>query len=425
MKITVLSDGHGKNGSSLFIQFSENSGLDNNINEKTPVLIDLGPGYEIGIKEYLERIGKTSNKRLNVLITHTHADHFCPENLFYQAYSSGIKEIDFYGPGEGEYENGLENKLLTKNTSEYILNSLNSKPITGKVDLKVNCYNIYPLGSYENSAIQQKQTESLEMEKVREIDGHFRERFNGRSNYFVLISNKTYSITGIYGKHVIPTISGFSIEELFFKIYVDKEAAKSYGINEKELGRKIAETKKKIMELYKQKEVVDVNIKSCELVDQVNKNYEEKIIKLGTNNVKVTYITDTGLYFENGNLLERFQTLARNSDLLIVGANKFFQEQENTGGKYHLSIKDAILLKDSSNSKRLSLMHFPWSMENFIGDLKYFFTGLKKMSKHQKEAFQNLGNILLNRNDIYIAYSGVQYEITPNDFKVKNKKWMK
>ncbi|MGB9748703.1 MAG: hypothetical protein ACP5OZ_03420 [Candidatus Woesearchaeota archaeon] len=427
MKITVLSDGHGKNGSSLFIQFSEKSGLDNNINEKTPFLIDLGPGYELGVTEYLERIGKTSNKKINVLITHTHADHFCPENLFYKAYASGIKEINLFGPAQGEYKNGnLESKLLTRNTSEYVLNAINSNPITGAIELEINCYDIFPSGNYEKSVIKQKQRDSLEMEKFfLEKNKFMVEMVEVNNLCFSMLSSKTYSVKGVYGEHVIPTISGYSIEELFLKFEIDNKAAKNLAIDESELGRKIKNLKDKVLEFYKKSELINIFSKSSELVKEANKDYEKEIIKMDLKNVKATYITDTGLYFGEKSIIERFQNLAMDSDILIVGANKLFQEQEGTGGRYHLSLKDALLLKDSSNSKRLSLMHFPWTMERFTDDIKNFYLGLKNMSKHQKEAFLKFNEILLERNDVYIAYSGIQYEITSDFFKVKSKKWMK
>ncbi|MEM2121662.1 MAG: hypothetical protein QXU20_03355 [Candidatus Woesearchaeota archaeon] len=429
MKVTVLSDGHGKNGSSLYIQFHENSGLVKSIEEKTPILLDLGPGYEVGIREYIERIGKTG-KKLIVLATHTHADHFCPQHLLYEAYTSGIKELYFFGPAKGEYKDQKSNENLeVKSTSNYLLNALNTTPITGNFDLKIECNDIYDYGKTLKSEYKKSKTEDNKLEVI--IEKFDSQKLDFYQKSLVLFENKNYLILANYGNHVIPTISGYSIIEHFLEVKPNDRKLKELGLLNVDFGKIIKNIKDEFIRLEKRSETFDRYTKFSEIIKKTNlelsKEYglesTEEIIHIQIKNVKFTYITDTSL--EEYHLKRMFQNLARESDLLIVGVNKLLSMQKETIGKYHISLEEAITLKDASNSKRLALMHFPWPMQNFIEKIKKFYTGLEELKTHQKEILTKLNEILLRRNDIFIAYSGIQYEILPNEFKVKSKKWMK
>ena len=437
MKIVIINNGADPNGSCVHVRPSTQAGIKTANQKKKGIVLDAGPNSSSRLSEYIEK------GVAYFIITHTHGDHMPSHDLFYllSNYTHGQNSIPvFIGPGEG-FERNPEADLLDKNKpihslSWYLLNAINSSATTGKEDLVVEVRDLYfgesndpyinnngkdleaivnkfflKQGSGENSSLY-----------IREKDGS--EKLKVKHKIITLIEDDAYTIKAAYGIHGIPVVSALSITEYFKpSITVDNNELKKLGLAK---DKWVGDVKKAYERNVKnkhdlRKELSNIIIKNKQEEYSALQLLNMRVIKENKTQSKFTYITDTIL---NSSTTQPLLEIAENSDILIVGANKFFEEQNGGRGKYHLSPRDAAFIASQSKSEVLYIVHIPRIIKELPQRLITFYTAPQKMSDYYRRAVNVVEEARGIFPNTYLAMEGLVVD-TLQPFAHKSKKWSK
>ena len=289
--------------------------------QRRAVLFDLGDLHALSPRDLL--------KVSQVLVTHTHMDHFVGFDTLLRVSLGRDKELHLFGPA-GFFE---------------------------RVEGKLGGYTWNLVEEYSYN-LRLRVTE-VDEERCRTRVYLCRDRFQRAGNEEeapftrTLMREPGFRMEAALLDHRIPCL-GFSLIE-DFSVNIDKEALKALDLP---VGHWLTSFKKAVVEKK------DPGHPFSVVWEEKGKRVREKTFPFGelarkiariSPGQKVTYLTDLLGSPEN---LEKAVELARNADHLFVEAAFLDRDRETARLKYHLTAKEAGTLAGKARVRQMTVFHF-------------------------------------------------------------------